>query len=102
MEYYALKLLKSQVPYLGKKWKSSKLSLFNLFPLFSTFYFVDAHICFKTKVNMKVISAIYLRCFTSLKDDWISGPELNGDSEESKVRELSHIATLFTYSNSPI
>ncbi|KAI8876362.1 hypothetical protein K501DRAFT_52946 [Backusella circina FSU 941] len=62
MEYYALKLLKSQVPYLGKKWKS---------------------------VNMKVISAIYLRCYTSLKDDWISGPELNGDSEESKIQEMN-------------
>ncbi|KAI9473695.1 MAG: hypothetical protein EXX96DRAFT_621330 [Benjaminiella poitrasii] len=60
LEKYVLKLIKCQVPYLGKKWKSQ---------------------------NMKIISSIYLRCTTLLQDEWISKPSIDGDLEEGRIEE---------------
>ncbi|GAA5798117.1 hypothetical protein HPULCUR_003517 [Helicostylum pulchrum] len=62
LELYTLKLLKSQVPYLGRKWRSRK-------------------------ENMRIISAIYLNCYTVLKDDWISKINFDEDLEEGKMQE---------------
>ncbi|KAI9491454.1 hypothetical protein BDB00DRAFT_833075 [Zychaea mexicana] len=62
MELYALKVLKSQVPYLGRKWRS---------------------------LNMKIISAIYLRCYTALRDDWISKSDTEVDLEDGMVQETN-------------
>ncbi|KAI7873710.1 uncharacterized protein EV154DRAFT_527802 [Mucor mucedo] len=62
LEQYILKLLKSQVPYLGRKWRSQ---------------------------NMKIISAIYLNCHTLLKDDWISKINFEEDLQEGKMQENS-------------
>ncbi|CAO3634260.1 unnamed protein product [Cunninghamella blakesleeana] len=69
MEVCTLKILKSQVAYQSKKWRSN---------------------------NMKIISAIYLKCKTSLNDDWIYKPNLeedliNGKEEEINVRLLSQL-----------
>ncbi|KAL9549273.1 hypothetical protein PS6_006171 [Mucor atramentarius] len=60
LEQYVLKLLKSQVPYLGRKWKSQ---------------------------NMRIISAIYLNCKTVLQDDWICKPNADQDVELGKMEE---------------
>ncbi|KAG2229778.1 hypothetical protein INT48_005305 [Thamnidium elegans] len=62
IDLYVLKNLKNQVPYMGKRWRSS---------------------------NMKTISSIYAHCLTSLNDDWLSSPEGNGDMEEGAMREVN-------------
>ncbi|KAI8368202.1 uncharacterized protein BYT42DRAFT_585707 [Radiomyces spectabilis] len=62
MELYALKNLKNQVPYLGRRWRS---------------------------VNMKTISAIYLHCYTNLDDDWLSKNDTDDDLEDGKAQEIN-------------
>ncbi|ORY94876.1 hypothetical protein BCR43DRAFT_494735 [Syncephalastrum racemosum] len=62
MELYVLKVLKSQVPYLGRKWRSG---------------------------NMKIISAIYLQCHTVLRDDWISKSDTENDMEDGMIQETN-------------
>ncbi|KAF9428314.1 Factor arrest protein 11 [Podila epigama] len=57
---YVYKALKSQVPFLGRKWRSS---------------------------HMKVITGIYLYCKTSLRDDWISGADVERDLEDALPAE---------------
>ncbi|KAH8550495.1 hypothetical protein BGW37DRAFT_66525 [Umbelopsis sp. PMI_123] len=59
LELYTLKVLKSQVPYLGRKWRSS---------------------------NMRIITAIYLTCRPGLREEWMIGLESESDIEESAVR----------------
>ncbi|KAI8339058.1 hypothetical protein BC941DRAFT_469236 [Chlamydoabsidia padenii] len=63
VELYALKNLKNQIPYLGRKWRS---------------------------VNMKMISAIYFCCPPDLRDDWlITRNDKEGDLEEGKMEEIN-------------
>ncbi|ORZ17847.1 hypothetical protein BCR42DRAFT_412616 [Absidia repens] len=69
MELYTLKILKSQVPFQTRKWRAN---------------------------NMKIISAIYMKCTTSLYDDWMSKSEtdedlLDGKAEEINIRLLTRI-----------
>ncbi|KAI8330599.1 hypothetical protein BC941DRAFT_475464 [Chlamydoabsidia padenii] len=69
LELYTLKVLKSQVPYQTRKWRAN---------------------------NMKIISAIYLQCRTSLYDDWMSKVEVDdaliqGKAEEINIRLLARI-----------
>ncbi|SAM00779.1 hypothetical protein [Absidia glauca] len=69
LELYALKILKSQVPYQTRKWRAN---------------------------NMKIISAIYLRCQTSLYDDWMGKADvddelMDGKAEEINIRLLARI-----------
>ncbi|TPX72278.1 hypothetical protein SpCBS45565_g00494 [Spizellomyces sp. 'palustris'] len=59
LQLYALKLLKSQIPFLGKKWRSS---------------------------NMKVITAIYMHLRPYLKDDFLSG-DVDVDVDEALAQE---------------
>lgn len=77
MDLYVLKNLKNQVPFMGKKWRSCKISIFLyiIFITYSSLYIA----------NMKTISSIYARCLTSLNDEWLSSPEGNGDMEEGAV-----------------
>lgn len=58
MELCTLKILKSQVAYQSKKWRSN---------------------------NMKIISAIYLKCKTNLNEDWMYKPNLEEDLINGKV-----------------
>ena len=37
-------------------------------------------------VNMRIISAIYLRCYTVLRDDWVSKSDTDNDLEDGMVR----------------
>ncbi|KAI9337855.1 hypothetical protein BD770DRAFT_448483 [Pilaira anomala] len=70
LELYTLKLLKSQVPYLGRKWRSQ---------------------------NMRIVSAIYLNCHTVLKDDWISKTNFDDDLEEGRMQEHNLRILTYTY-----
>ncbi|RKF63331.1 Factor arrest protein 11 [Erysiphe neolycopersici] len=65
---YTLKLLKNQVPYYGRKWRQG---------------------------NMRIITAIYLHCRPELRDDWLTGCDINADVEdalplEQAIRALTH------------
>ncbi|KAF9940111.1 Factor arrest protein 11 [Mortierella alpina] len=60
LQKYVYKALKSQVPFLGRKWRSS---------------------------HMKVITGIYLYCRSNLRDDWISGADVERDLEEALPAE---------------
>ncbi|KAI8330000.1 hypothetical protein EDC96DRAFT_585054 [Choanephora cucurbitarum] len=60
LEHYVLKLIKDQLPYLGKKWKSQ---------------------------NMKVISSIYLKSTSKLNDEWLSMTCSDEEIEHAKVEE---------------
>ncbi|KAI5478586.1 hypothetical protein MNV49_004845 [Pseudohyphozyma bogoriensis] len=60
LQLYVLKVIKSQVPYCGRKWRQS---------------------------NMKVITAIYLHCRPDLRDEWLTGIDVDSDVEESLPQE---------------
>ncbi|GAA5863667.1 hypothetical protein JCM1840_000097 [Sporobolomyces johnsonii] len=60
LQLYVLKVIKSQVPYCGRKWRQS---------------------------NMKVITAIYLHCRPDLRDEWLAGIDVDADVEESLPHE---------------
>ncbi|KAI5310837.1 Factor arrest protein 11 [Ascosphaera atra] len=68
LRLYTLKLFKSQVPYSSRKWRQS---------------------------HMRVITAIYLYCRPELRDDWLTGGDIDGDVEEAlpmeqALRGLTH------------
>ncbi|GAA5942331.1 uncharacterized protein JCM15063_002973 [Sporobolomyces koalae] len=60
LQLYVLKVIKSQVPYCGRKWRQS---------------------------NMKVITAIYLHVRPDLRDEWLAGVDIDADVEESLPHE---------------
>lgn len=70
LQLHLLKLMKSQVPYCGKKWKQT---------------------------NMKVITSIYLNCRPDLRDEWLTGNELE-DPEEAIAQEQA-LRTLIKFYN---
>lgn len=65
LQLHILKLIKSQVPFCGKKWRQT---------------------------NMKVITAIYHNCRPDLRDEWLTGtePEEPGEAQvqEQALRQL--------------
>ncbi|KAL0465670.1 hypothetical protein QR685DRAFT_609928 [Neurospora intermedia] len=68
LRLYTLKLFKNQVPYCGRKWRQS---------------------------NMRVITAIYLHCRPELRDEWLSGSDVDAEVEEAlpleqALRSLTH------------
>ncbi|OAX85010.1 hypothetical protein ACJ72_00602 [Emergomyces africanus] len=77
LRLYTLKLVKSQVPYCGRKWRQS---------------------------HMRVITAIYLYCRPELRDDWLAGSDVDAEVEESlpmeqTLRGLTHWWHLRKYKN---
>ncbi|CEH11967.1 Uncharacterized conserved protein [Ceraceosorus bombacis] len=60
VQKYVLKMLKSQVPFCGRKWRQA---------------------------NMKVITAIYLHLRPDLREEWLSGADIDQDVEESLPQE---------------
>ncbi|KAF8138236.1 hypothetical protein EV363DRAFT_1393697 [Boletus edulis] len=54
LQLHVLKLIKSQVPFCGRKWRQS---------------------------NMKVITSIYLNCRPDLRDEWLTGNEVDDVSD---------------------
>lgn len=43
---------------------------------------------------MKVITAIYLHCRPDLRDEWLTGIDVDADVEDSLVRNLVYILIL--------
>ncbi|THH23162.1 hypothetical protein EUX98_g8013 [Antrodiella citrinella] len=69
LQLHVLKLIKSQVPFCGRKWRQS---------------------------NMQVITAIYLNCRPDLRDEWLIGPE-GDDALEAQTQEqaLYHLVKFY-------
>ncbi|KAK9365764.1 hypothetical protein V1509DRAFT_632075 [Lipomyces kononenkoae] len=67
---YALKIIKGQVPYCGRKWRH---------------------------MNMRVITAIYLYCRQDLRDSWLAGVDIDADIEDSYPREVALRALIQFY-----
>ncbi|KAI0081683.1 N1221-domain-containing protein [Panus rudis PR-1116 ss-1] len=65
LQLHVLKLIKSQVPFCGRKWRQS---------------------------NMQVITAIYLNCRPDLRDEWLTGIEVDdvvdAQAQEQALRHL--------------
>ncbi|WRT66139.1 uncharacterized protein IL334_003092 [Kwoniella shivajii] len=57
-----LKLIKSQMPWCGRKWRQS---------------------------NMKVITSIYLNCRPELRDDWLAGTDQDNELEDALPQEYA-------------
>ncbi|WFD44086.1 Factor arrest protein 11 [Malassezia psittaci] len=60
MQRYILKLIKSQVPFCGRKWRQS---------------------------NMRIITQIYLMCNPNLHDEWLGGSDIDAEVEASLPEE---------------
>ncbi|KAF9263661.1 N1221-domain-containing protein [Marasmius fiardii PR-910] len=69
LQLHLLKLIKSQVPFCGRKWRQS---------------------------NMKVITAIYLNCRPDLRDEWLTGGEVDDVSDASaQEMALRHLVKFY-------
>ena len=80
LQLYVLKVIKSQVPYCGRKWRQCKsASLPSSYPL------PWLKLCSSPTANMKVITAIYLHVRPDLRDEWLAGVDVDADVEESLV-----------------
>ncbi|KAI8817952.1 uncharacterized protein EV422DRAFT_590026 [Fimicolochytrium jonesii] len=69
LQLYALKLLKSQIPYLGKKWRSS---------------------------NMKVVTAIFVHLRPYLRDEYLAG-DVDVDVDEALAHEQKLRSLIASY-----
>lgn len=74
LQLHVLKLLKSQVPYCGRKWRQCMSYCFCASTVGSQFF----------SANMKVITSIYLNCRPDLRDEWLTGSEVE-DSQGALV-----------------
>lgn len=65
-----LEIFKEQVPYNGRKWRST---------------------------NMDLVSAIYLHCKTKLRDDWLINGDPNAEVEDAQPQEIAIRALIQFY-----
>lgn len=72
LQLHVLKLIKSQVPFCGRKWR--QCAAHSSQPIFVLILFL---------ANMKVITSIYLNCRPDLRDEWLTGTEVDdvGDAQ---------------------
>ncbi|KAH6915434.1 hypothetical protein BKA70DRAFT_1420367 [Coprinopsis sp. MPI-PUGE-AT-0042] len=69
LQLHILKLIKSQVPFCGRKWRQT---------------------------NMKVITAIYLNCRPDLRDEWLTGTEPDDASDaQTQEQALRHLVKFY-------
>ncbi|KAN0097672.1 protein of unknown function (DUF3402) domain containing protein [Tylopilus felleus] len=69
LQLHVLKLIKSQVPFCGRKWRQS---------------------------NMKVITSIYLNCRPDLRDEWLTGNEVDDVSDaQAQEQALRHLVKFY-------
>ncbi|KAH7887969.1 hypothetical protein F5I97DRAFT_1805804 [Phlebopus sp. FC_14] len=69
LQLHVLKLIKSQVPFCGRKWRQS---------------------------NMKVITSIYLNCRPDLRDEWLTGNEVDDISDAQRQEQaLRHLVKFY-------
>lgn len=80
LQLHVLKLIKSQVPFCGRKWRQCTSSM-----VFSVSVRGSRVMCYAA--NMQVITAIYLNCRPDLRDEWLIGPE-GDDALEAQVCHL--------------
>ncbi len=78
LQLHVLKLIKSQVPFCGRKWRQCELCSH-----LTTRTLLTIHL--PQKANMQVITAIYLNCRPDLRDEWLTGIEVD-DAAEAQVR----------------
>jgi len=69
LQLHILKLVKSQVPFCGRKWRQT---------------------------NMKLITSIYLNCRPDLRDEWLTGSEVD-DASDALAQEhaLRHLVKFY-------
>lgn len=77
LQLHVLKLIKSQVPFCGRKWRQcmcddTVVSIYT-YPLLA---------------NMKVITSIYLNCRPDLRDEWLTGTEVDDISDAQVCDEF--------------
>lgn len=73
LQLYVLKLIKSQVPYSGRKWRQCEL------------FTPDRKLSLNaTLANMKSITTIYLNCRPDLREEWLTGSEVE-DAQDALV-----------------
>ncbi|EGO27347.1 hypothetical protein SERLADRAFT_366889 [Serpula lacrymans var. lacrymans S7.9] len=72
LQLHVLKLIKSQVPFCGRKWRQS---------------------------NMKVITSIYLNCRPDLRDEWLTGTEVDDISDAQYTTFRPKSKRYATYNN---
>lgn len=75
LQLHVLKLIKSQVPFCGRKWRQCALRY--------SFHFVSRILTWNA-ANMQVITAVYLNCRPDLRDEWLTGIEVD-DAVDSQV-----------------
>ncbi|KAF8631239.1 hypothetical protein AX15_002568 [Amanita polypyramis BW_CC] len=69
LQLHILKLIKSQVPFCGRKWRQS---------------------------NMKVITSIYLNCRPDLRDEWLTGIEVEDPADaQAQEQALRHLVKFY-------
>ena len=78
LQLQVLKLIKSQMPWCGRKWRQSESGL-------------DAARIWEVSrtdvlANMKVITSIYLNCRPELRDEWLGGSDQDNELEDALVR----------------
>ena len=76
LQLHILKLIKSQVPFCGKKWRQSESCIL-------CGVWLVLMVC---TANMKVITAIYHNCRPDLRDEWLTGTEQE-DASDAQVQE---------------
>ena len=83
LQLHVLKLIKSQVPFCGRKWRQCTSSWI----CFGRLLYVELT-C--VAANMKVITSIYLSCRPDLRDEWLAGtePDDAGDAQVSSLKFL--------------
>ena len=92
LQLHVLKLIKSQVPFCGRKWRQCELRCISGRLVLLSFDVARcAHVA-----NMQVITAIYLNCRPDLRDEWLTGIEVDDvyDAQVSRGRSLAESAHL--------
>src|ERR1700731_3001717 len=82
LQLHVLKLIKSQVPFCGRKWRQCRFDPCTEIPPSST-----------GAANMKVITSIYLNCRPELRDEWLTGTEVD-DVSDAQVEKLCYRSQL--------
>ena len=71
LQLHVLKLIKSQVPFCGRKWRQCEHGLSRIVRQWAERRRV------RVSANMQVITAIYLNCRPDLRDEWLTGIEVD-------------------------
>ena len=73
LQLYVLKVIKSQVPYSGRKWRQCESS--------TPYEILSLNM---VPANMKSITTIYLNCRPDLREEWLTGSEVE-DAQDALV-----------------